>query len=56
MAQNSRNAKKAAKTVLKIIFWKQKGDRKTWRWNEEIQESIKEKKGTKKAWDKIKEV
>ena len=30
----------------------QKGDRETWWWNEEVQESIKEKKEAKKALDK----
>ena len=28
-------------------------EKETWRWNEEIQESIKEKKEAKKTWDKI---
>ena len=36
-----------------MTFGKRKGDRKTWWWNEEIQESIKEKKEAKKAWNKI---
>ena len=45
MGQNGRNAKKNS--------WKQKGDREIWRWNEKVQESIKEKKEAKKAWDKI---
>ena len=35
-------------------IWGKKGDRETWWWNEEVQESIKEKKEAKKAWDKIK--
>ena len=38
-----------------MTFGKGKGDRETWWWNEEVQESIKEKKGTKKAWDKIRD-
>ena len=38
-----------------MTFGKQKGDRETWWWNEEVQESIKEKKEAKKAWDKIKD-
>ena len=42
-----------AKTVLGVTFGKRKGDKKTWWWNEEVQESIKEKKKAKKAWDKI---
>ena len=42
--------RKTAETVLGVTFGKRKGDRETWWWNEEIQESIKE---TKKAWDKI---
>ena len=36
-----------------MTFGKRKGDRETWWWNEEVQESIKEKKEAKKAWDKI---
>ena len=32
-----------------------KRDRETWWWNEEVQESIKEKKKAKKAWDKIRD-
>ena len=40
-------------TVLGVTFRKRKRDRETWWWNEEVQESINEKKETKKAWDKI---
>ena len=47
--------RKTAKTVLGVTFGKRKGDRETWCWNEEVQESIKEKKEAKKAWNKIKE-
>ena len=36
-----------------MTFGKRKGDKETWWWNEEVQESIKEKKEAKKAWDKI---
>ena len=46
--------RKTAETVLGVTFGKQKGDRETWQWNEEVQQSIKEKKKAKKAWDKIK--
>ena len=53
MGQNSVNAKKTAETVL--TFGKRKGDREAWLWNEEVQESIKEKKEAKKTWDKIKD-
>ena len=53
MRQNSKNSKKTAETVLGVTFGKRKGDRETWWWNEEVQESIKEKKEAKKAWDKI---
>ena len=45
--------RKTAKTVLGVTFGKRKGDRETWWWNEEVQESIKEKKEPKKAWVKI---
>ena len=45
--------RKLAKTVLGVTFGKRKGDKETWWSNEEIQESIKEKKEAKKAWDKI---
>ena len=43
---------KTAETVLGVTFGKRKEDRETWWWNEEAQESIKEKKA-KKGWDKI---
>ena len=36
-----------------IIYRKE--DRETWWWNEEVQESIKENKEAKKAWDKIRD-
>ena len=45
--------RKTAETVLGVTFGKRKGDREIWRWNEEVQKSIKEKKKAKKAWDKI---
>ena len=45
--------RKTAETVLGVTFGKRKGDRETWWWNGEVQESIKEKKEAKKAWDKI---
>ena len=47
--------KKTAATVLGITFGKRKEDRETWWWNEEVQESIKEKKEAKKIWDKIRD-
>ena len=47
--------RKTAETVLGVTFEKQKGDRETWWWNEEFQESIKEKKEAKKTWDKIRD-
>ena len=47
--------RKTAETVLGVTFGKQKGDRETWWWNEEVQKSIKEKKEAKKAWDKIRD-
>ena len=45
--------RKTAETVLGVTLskketGKQKGDRETWWWNEEVQESIKEKKKVKK--------
>ena len=47
--------RKTAETVLGVTFGKRKEDRETWWWNEEVQESIKEKKEAKKAWDKIRD-
>ena len=47
--------KKTAETVLGVTFGKRKGDREIWWLNEEVQESIKEKKEAKKAWDKIRD-
>ena len=47
--------RKIAKTVLGAMFGKRKGDREIWWWNEEVQESIKEKKEAKKVWDKIRD-
>ena len=46
--------RKTAETVLGVTFGKQKGDKETWWWSEEVQKSIKEKKEAKKAWDKTK--
>ena len=48
--------RKTAQTVLGVTFGKRKGDRDTWWWNEEIHESIKQKKEAKKACDKIRDV
>ena len=48
--------RKTAKIVLGVTFGKRKGDRETWWWNEKVQESIKEKKEAKEAWDKIREM
>ena len=45
--------RKTAETMLGVTFGKRKGDKETWWWNEEVQESIKKKKVAKKAWDKI---
>ena len=47
--------RKTAATVLVVTFGKRKGDREIWWWNEKVQESIKEKKEAKKAWDKIRD-
>ena len=47
--------RKTAETVLGVTFGKRKGDRETWWWNEKVQESIKENKEAKKAWDKIRD-
>ena len=47
--------RKTAETVLGVTFGKRKGDKETWWWNEEVQKNIKEKKETKKAWDKIRD-
>ena len=46
--------RKIAETVLGVTFGKQKGDRETWWWNKEVQESIKKRK-RQKAWDKIRD-
>ena len=47
--------KKIAKTALEVTFGKRKGDRETWWWNKEVQESIKEKKEAKKTWDQVRD-
>ena len=47
--------RKTAETVLGVTFGTRKGDRETWWWNEEVQESIREKKEAKKAWEKIRD-
>ena len=47
--------RKTAETVLGVTYGKRKGDRDTWWWNEEVQESIKQKKEAKKVWDKIRD-
>ena len=39
--------RRTTETVLGVTFGKRKRDRETWWWNEEVQESIKEKKKTK---------
>ena len=39
--------KKTAKTVLGVTFGKRNGDRETWWWNEQVQESINEKRQRK---------
>ena len=45
--------RKTAETGLGVTFGKQKGDRETWWWNEEIQESIKKRKRRRMdPWDK----
>ena len=41
--------RKTGETVLGVTIGKRNGDRETWWWNKEIQESIKEKKEAKKA-------
>ena len=47
--------RKTDETVLGVTLEKRKRNRETWWWNEEVQESIKEKRYTKKAWDKIRD-
>ena len=37
--------RKTAETMLRVTFGKRKGDRETWWWNEEVQESIKKESG-----------
>ena len=39
--------KKTAETMLGVTFGKQKKDTEAWWWNEEVQESIKEKRQRK---------
>ena len=39
--------RKTAETVLGVTFGKRKGNRETWWWNEEVQESIKKKRQRK---------
>ena len=39
--------RKTAKTVLGVTFGKRNGDRETWWWNEQVQESINEKRQRK---------
>ena len=40
--------RKTAEYVLGVTSGKRKGDKETWWWNEEVQESIKEKKEQRK--------
>ena len=40
--------RKTVETVLGVAFGKRKGDKGTWWWNKEVQESIKEKKRQRK--------
>ena len=48
--------RKTEETVLGLtVLGKRKGDREAWWWYEEVQESIKEKKEAKKAWEKIRD-
>ena len=47
--------RKTAETVLGLTFGKRKEDKETSWWNEEVQNSIKEKKEAKKAWDKVRD-
>ena len=47
--------RKTAETVLGVTFGKRKEDREMWWWNEEVQESVKEKKEAKKAWEKVRD-
>ena len=42
--------RKTAQTVLEVTFGKRKGYREIWWWNEEVQESIKEKKEAKETY------
>ena len=51
----SRNPKKNSCNCAGVTFGKRKGDRETWWWNEGVQESTKENKEAKKAWDKIRD-
>ena len=47
--------RKTAETLLGVTFDKQKRDRETWWWNEEVRMRIKEKKESKKAREKIRD-
>ena len=37
--------RKTTETVVGVTFGKQKGERETWWWNEEVQESIRKERG-----------
>ena len=43
--------RESARNVLGMTSGKRKENRETWWWNEEVQDSIKEKKLAKKNWD-----
>ena len=43
--------RKVGEKVLGMTSGKWKNRKETWWWNEEVQESIKEKKEAKKTWD-----
>ena len=45
--------RESARKVLGVTSGRRKEDKETWWWNEEVQESIREKRMAKKKWDRL---